>query len=294
MLQDDSRIAQDSPAAPQPEREFDFTESDYRSIRDLLQKRTGINLADSKRDLAYGRMSRLVRKRGLTKVGDYLDLVRRDEDDVESEFINALTTNVTSFFREPLQFEFLIKEYIPELLGKNKSSKKLRFWSAACSTGQEPYSLAMVLNESVPKGEGWDVRILATDLDSNVLETAKTGIYPDGSLEEVRKDRQRAWFRRGKGKRAGKVQVAPVLKESVSFRQLNLMDSWPLRGPLDAIFCRNVVIYFSKDTQQTLFHRIADLLGDGRCLFLGHSESLIGMTDRFEFCGKNIYRKLGS
>ncbi len=273
-------------------REFDFTDSDYRAICDLLKQRAGINLTDGKRDLAYGRMAKIVRRRGLKTIGDYLELVRTGDDEVLSEFTNALTTNVTSFFREPAQFEYMTDEYVPELLASNQSSKKLRFWSSACSTGQEPYSIAMVLNECVPQGAGWDTRLLATDLDSNVLGVAKAGIYDGDNLRGVNKKRRQEYFKRGTGDRSGSYRVSSKLQELIVFKQLNLMERWPMRGPFDAIFCRNVVIYFTKETQGVLFDRMADLLGQGRCLFLGHSESLMGKSDRFEFCGKNVYRKI--
>ena len=274
------------------EREFGFTEGDYRSVRDLLKDIAGISLSDSKKDLVYGRLARILRQRGLSDVGSYLQAVRNGSPDDLTEFVNALTTNVTSFFREPHQFEFMASEVFPELFESNKITRKIRFWSSACSTGQEPYSISIVMKECIPESAGWDAKLLATDLDSNVLATAKAGIYDESNLKGIDQKRRKRWFKAGKGKHSGLYRASPELQELISFRQLNLMDTWPMKGSFDAIFCRNVVIYFTKDTQRVLFDKLADMLAPGRFLFIGHSETLMGLTDRFKYCGNNVYRKV--
>jgi len=174
---------------------------------------------------------------------------------------------------------------------QSKTDRRLRCWSAGCSTGEEPYSIAMVLRETLPE-QGWDTRILATDLDSDVVAKAQRGVYAQERVNGISPERLRRWFLRGKGNNDGMVQVRPPLRELIAFRQLNLMHEWPISGPLDFIFCRNVVIYFDKPTQKVLFDRYAELLPVGGHLFIGHSESLFKVSDRFKLIGKTIYRKV--
>ncbi len=220
----------------------------------------------------------------------YLDYV---EEQGEAEFvhlINAITTNLTFFFRENHHFEYLANQVIPMLLEKNKGSKKIRIWSAGCSTGEEPYSIAIVLKEAVPPG--WDARVLATDLDTNVVQTGQTGVYKMDRLKGVSDERKKRWFLKGSGSREGYVRVKPELQQIIDFGQINLMNEWPIRDAVDVIFCRNVVIYFDKETQARLFDRYANLLPDNGHLFIGHSESLYKVCDRFELLGQTIYRKI--
>jgi chemotaxis protein methyltransferase CheR len=211
---------------------------------------------------------------------------------VEKEaFINAITTNTTSFFRESHHFEYLADKLLPGLT-KQQARPRLRIWSAGCSAGQEPYCIAMTLQEEMSAAASCpDVKILATDLDSNVLKTARRGIYPLEQVQNLPKERLRRWFSRGKGAQANKVRLASALREMISFNQLNLMHTWPMRGPFDIIFCRNVVIYFDKPTQKRLFDRYADMLTPGGHLFVGHSETLNQVSDRFDLIGNTIYRK---
>jgi chemotaxis protein methyltransferase CheR len=273
-------------------REFDFTDRDFNAIQKLMADRTGIALGDGKRDLVYGRLARRLRKLRLDRFSDYLALASREGSEELRELINALTTNVTSFFREPHQFERLAEEILPGFEETLSQERRLRIWSAGCSTGPEPYSIAMVLCESALAGSGWDAKILATDLDSQVLETARTGVYREDDLRGISRERVRRFFRRGTGAQAGHAKVTRELTERVHFAQLNLLEPWPMRGPFDVIFCRNVVIYFTKDTQRELFDRYANLLRPGGVLCIGHSESLLGVTTRFESLGGNVYRRL--
>lgn len=270
--------------------EFDFSDKDFQRVRRIIHDIAGISLADSKRELVYSRLVRRLRQRGIQRFEDYLDLIEAGEDQVEvREFTNALTTNLTAFFREGHHFDFLAKDLLPALT-QARSNRRIRIWSAGCSTGEEPYSIAMTVRETLPS-VGWDVKILATDLDSNVLATAQRGVYDENRIRDLPDARVRRWFQKGRNAQAGAVRIAPALRDLITFRQLNLMDEWPMRGPFDFIFCRNVVIYFNKATQKVLFERFADLLVDKGHLFVGHSESLFKVTERFAPLGKTIYQK---
>ena len=224
---------------------------------------------------------------------DYCRLLESRDSDELVNFINAITTNLTAFFREPHHFEYLSSTLLPELMRYNDASRRLRIWSAGCSSGEEPYSIAMTVRETIPETAGWDVRILATDLDTNMVERARSGIYSEERVASLPRQRLKRWFLRGKGEHQGKVRVRPELQSMITFRQLNLLHDWPFSGPFDIIFCRNVVIYFSKDTQRVLINRYADITHPKSALFLGHSESLFKVSDRFDLVGNTIYRRNG-
>ncbi|MDQ5910133.1 MAG: Protein-glutamate O-methyltransferase [Pseudomonadota bacterium] len=272
--------------------EFDFSDQDFQRVRRIINEIAGISMADSKRELVYGRLAKRLRQRGFQRFSDYCDLLEAGDDEAEQrEFVNALTTNLTAFFRELHHFDFLGKELLPTLIrARSLSNRRIRIWSAGCSTGEEPYSIAMVVRETLPS-VGWDVKILATDLDSNVLATAERGVYEWNRVKDLSEARLRRWFQKGRNAQSGWVRTAPALRDLITFRQLNLMDDWPMRGPFDLIFCRNVVIYFDKPTQSVLFERFADLLIERGHLFVGHSESLFKVTERFAPLGKTIYQK---
>ncbi len=272
--------------------EFEFSEQDFQRVRRIIGDIAGISLADGKRELVYSRLSRRLRQRGLQRFEDYCNLLETHEDtDEMGEFVNALTTNLTSFFREAHHFDYLARELLPALVRAGQfGSRRLRIWSAGCSTGEEPYSIAMVVRESLPS-VGWNVKILATDLDSNVLATAERGVYDASRIKDLPEARVRRWFQKGRGAQAGQVRVASALRELITFRRLNLMEDWPMRGPFDIVFCRNVVIYFDKPTQRILFDRFANALTEAGHLFVGHSESLFKVTERFAPLGKTIYQR---
>jgi len=235
------------------DREFVLTDQDFDTIRNIVSERTGIVLSDGKRDMVYGRLVRRLRALGLSGFGDYCELISRNDEGELSEFINAITTNLTAFFRENHHFEFLQKDLLP-LLIKNKKEKKLRIWSAGCSSGEEPYSIAMTVRENVPNN--WDVKILATDLDTNMVNRASAGIYDEERVSGIDKKRLRRWVRKGKGDSSGMIRMSDELRAIITFKQLNLMNDWPVKGPFDFIFCRNVVIYFNKDTRRrSYFYR---------------------------------------
>ena len=274
------------------EREFDFTNADFEKIRVFVKSETGIKLSDGKKNMVYGRLSRRLRQVGLSRFSEYFDLVTGNEAaDERGQFINAITTNLTSFFREEHHFDYLKNEVVPRLMQENGVSKKIRIWSAGCSTGEEPYSIAIALYESIPNIEKWDIRILATDLDTNVLAHGEQGIYDIERISALSPARKSTWFLKGKGGNSGSVKVDPRLQSLITFRQLNLMGAWPMKGPFDFMFCRNVVIYFDKDTQKILFDRYANLLTADANLFLGHSESMHNVCDRFGLIGNTIYQK---
>lgn len=287
-VQSNRRVQPDAAIA---EREFIFTAADFERIRALVYEHAGIYLSEAKSNLVYGRLSRRLRVLQLASFSDYLGYLQQHLETELTEFLNAITTNLTSFFRENHHFEALRSQVLQELMQARRAARRLRLWSAGCSTGEEPYSLAMVLCETVLDQPGWDVKLLATDLDTNVLETARAGLYVEDRMRTVSRERLRRFFQRGTGANAGKVRVTPELQRLIAFNQLNLMESWPMRGPLDVIFCRNVVIYFDKPTQARLFERFADLLSSDGTLFVGHSETLNKVTDRFELVGQTMYRK---
>jgi chemotaxis protein methyltransferase CheR len=207
------------------------------------------------------------------------------------QFVNAITTNLTSFFREQHHFEFLVGKVLPELLERKSKDRKLRIWSAGCSTGEEPYSIAIVVQDFFRDKRGWDIKILATDIDSNVLDTARKGIYREDRTRDLPANVLQSSFQKGIGGNDGYVKIEPELKEMISFRQLNLMDGWPMRNSFDVIFCRNVVIYFSKQNQKILFDRFANALCSRGFLFIGHSESLFNVSNRFELISKTVYSR---
>jgi chemotaxis protein methyltransferase CheR len=275
------------------EREFQFTDGDFEAVRKLLYEHAGISLNDGKRDLVYGRLSRRLRELGYGEFASYLRYLDTPEGDAEmGHFVNALTTNLTAFFREPHHFEYLAKTVLPEAMRRHAGDRRIRLWSAGCSTGEEPYSIAIVVREVVQACRNWDLRILATDLDSNVVATAKRGRYAAERIAGLSKARAKSWFRHAGDPAGSGVQVDSALQELITFKQLNLMHEWPMKGRFDLIFCRNVMIYFDKATQRKLFDRYAEALTDGGYLFIGHSESMHKLSDRFELIGQTMYRKI--
>ena len=270
---------------------LEFSDRDFNHLRQLVNTHTGISLSEHKRDLVYGRLGKRLRALGLSRFSDYCKLLENNPGEELENFTNAITTNLTSFFREGHHFEYLAQHIVPQLMEQYRRTGRLRIWSAGCSTGEEPYSLAITLREAIPDIDNRDIRILASDLDTNVVQTAATGIYPVARIEGLDKQRSRRWFQHGKGDNEGKVRASPELHKLITFRQLNLMHDWPMRGLFDVIFCRNVVIYFDKPTQKILFERFANIMQPESHLLIGHSETLNNITERFELIGKTIYRK---
>lgn len=272
--------------------EFTFTDRDFAFLCALVGEHAGIALGEQKRQLVYGRLTRRLRQLQIPDFAAYCSYVQQNTQNELAEIINAITTNFTSFFRENHHFEHLATEALPDIMARNASVRRLRLWSAGCSTGEEPYSIAMTLLESAPALAAWDAKILATDIDSQVLARAATGVYGEERVRELDPARLRRWFLKGSGDHAGQVMVSERLQNLIAFRQLNLMEQWPVRGPFDGIFCRNVVIYFDKDTQKKLFDRYADLLSPQGYLYVGHSETLHRISDRFRLIGRTIYQRI--
>ncbi|MDQ2044333.1 protein-glutamate O-methyltransferase CheR [Pseudoalteromonas sp. 20-92] len=268
-------------------KEFLFTDRDFKEIADLVYNACGIVLGEHKQEMVYSRLARRIRERNLVDFKSYLAFLKKNKDQEFDAFINAITTNLTSFFREIHHFEFIKSELIPVLLKTNKHSKRVRFWSAGCSTGEEPYSLAMTLNAAFPSD--WDVKILATDLDSNVLAKAQSGMYTAANVNGLSEQQLKRWFLKSKDGEAYKVK--PKLQECIAFKRLNLLQEWPMKGPFDLILCRNVVIYFDKETKDQLFERYANILSEQGHLFLGHSESMGKEHSQYKNLGKTMYQK---
>ena len=267
-------------------------DSEFAFLRAFVYEHCGISLGEHKRQLVQGRLLRRLRALKLKNFESYCELLRRDPHGELGELASAISTNVTAYFRESHHFDLLTNELLPRWLAEKKNGGRLRIWSAGCATGEEPYTLAIVLAEALEKhGGNVDAKILATDLSPQALETARQGVYPIERLEGVSVERRRRWFLRGEGEFEAFACVHPRLRELVSILPLNLLHDWPMHGPFDAIFCRNVVIYFDKPTKQRLFQRYAGLLPEGGYLFLGHSESMYGLNDNFELIGRTVYRK---
>jgi chemotaxis protein methyltransferase CheR len=271
--------------------DFKLTDAEFNRIRVLVREHTGIALSDAKRQLVYGRLARRLRALKLTDFSAYIALLEGGEPAELEEFTNAVTTNLTSFFREAHHFDYLAREALPAIVGRDAGLKRLRIWCCAASTGEEPYSIAMVLRECQQMLVGWDAKLLATDLDSAVLATGSEGVYAQERFGAVSATRLKNFFAELPGAGGARFRAGKELRSLITFKQLNLMNEWPMRGPFEAIFCRNVIIYFDKATQRALFERMAQLQRPGDFLFLGHSESLYRVSERYDLIGKTIYRR---
>lgn len=264
-------------------KEFVFNSKDFDRVRDLIYKKAGISLADSKQEMVYSRLARRLRATGVSSFSVYLDCLERESIGTEWEaFTNALTTNLTSFFREEHHFPILTEHV------KNRK-EKINVWCSASSTGEEPYSIAIALCETFGTLTP-PVHIVATDIDTSVLATASQGVYNIDRLDKMSPERIRRFFLRGRGAQEGLVRVRPELRDLISFKQLNLLaDVWSVNGEFDAIFCRNVMIYFDKLTQGKILKKFAPLMKPDGLLFAGHSENFLYVSDDFKLKGKTVY-----
>lgn len=263
------------------EREFRYGPADFAAVRSMLLEITGIKLSDSKDAMVYSRLVRRIRELKLKGFSDYMLYLQKHPEE-EQQFINALTTNLTSFFREPHHFDILQK-YLFTI------QRPITIWCAASSTGEEPYSIAMIVAETFG-GFATDVRIIASDIDSQVLQKAKAGIYPNDRVKGLDQNRLKQFFYRGKGSKQGFVKVVPELQQMVQFKQLNLLSpKWSLPDSIDIIFCRNVMIYFDKSTQQQVLKRMVDLLPEDGLYIAGHSENFSHLPDLVRAIGKTTY-----
>jgi chemotaxis protein methyltransferase CheR len=269
-------------------------DTEFEFIRHVIGENAGIVLGPNKRQLVQGRLARRLRELHLGSYEEYCDHVRNSGPEELVGLINALTTNVTSFFRENHHFEALASYMLPEAFQRNRQSRRLRIWSAGCSSGEEAYCIAMVAREAMPPGQKWDLKILATDIDSEVVATAQRGVYPLDRSVSISEERLRRHFRKGTGDNVGSVKVQPDVAQLISFRTLNLMHPWPMSGQFDVVFCRNVMIYFDQPTRERLVQRFSEIVVPDGYLCLGHSESIHGAVGPFKLVGKTIYRRTGN
>lgn len=266
-------------------------DAEFEFIRHVVGENAGIVLGPNKRQLVQGRLARRLRDLGLYSYLDYCEHVRRSGPEELVGLINALTTNVTSFFRENHHFDAFAEFMLPEAMQRNADSRRIRIWSAGCSTGEEPYSAAMVAADVLPPG--WDCKILATDIDSDVIALAQQGIYPLDRVSSLTPERLRQSFQKGIGAQAGKAIVKAQVRATVTFRVLNLLAPWPMHGPFDIVLCRNVMIYFDRTTRERLVERFAGILAPGGYLCIGHSEAIHNVGTPVRPLGRTIYRKDG-
>lgn len=273
-------------------REFEFTDRQFDLVRSLIRSLVGISLHAGKKNMVYSRLVRRVRKLGCGSFDEYLALIEAGDPEELIGFVNALTTNLTHFFREKHHFDALGREILPQFLAQPSGRKRLRIWSSACSTGQEPYSIALTIADHLERLRGWDVRILATDIDTQVLEHGRAGIYPIDLLEQIPEGYRKRWLRKGRNENAGSFRFVPEIRSFVTFNQLNLLAEWPMKGPFDVIFCRNVLIYFDRATQTELITRFERMLKPGGYLMLGHSERIAEPGSELRFTGRTIYRRV--
>jgi chemotaxis protein methyltransferase CheR len=266
--------------------DFSLSEREFARIKARVYSVAGISLSDAKKTLVLSRLSKIVRTLGLPSFDAYVDYLERGASAADGQdFVNALTTNLTRFYREDHHFEHL-RGYIGTLLANRPRGTRLRIWSAGCSTGQEPYTIGMDLLAAFPDLRRWDFKILATDIDTAVIAKAAKGIYPENELSGLSPDRARLFERAGDGN----IAIPAAARDLVSFKPLNLIGPWPMKGPFDAIFCRNVAIYFDKPTQGEVFGRFGGMLAPEGFLYIGHSENLGSGGDGFRLVGKTIYQ----
>jgi chemotaxis protein methyltransferase CheR len=269
----------------QRDREFHFTSADFERVRQLIYKHAGISLAPIKQDMVYSRLARRLRALGYNTFEQYLAHLESNDEAEWETFVNSLTTNLTSFFREAHHFEILIRHL------RTLKQRPIRIWCSAASTGEEPYTLAMTACEAFDTLTP-PVSIVASDIDTNVLATAEKGVYPMERVEKLSADRLRRFFLKGSGAQAGYVRVRPELQKLLSFTRINLLDArLPLQGPFDVMFCRNVMIYFDKPTQRAILQKFAPLLREDGLLFAGHSESFLHAADVFRSLGRTVYER---
>jgi chemotaxis protein methyltransferase CheR len=282
--------------------ETNFSEKQFRRLCDLVYQHCGITLHDGKQELVRARVARQLRNRPNVSAASYLDEVMANPGGEEfAGLIDALSTNLTSFFREPAHFTFMTERLVPEIIQAKRKQRnnRIRAWSAACSTGEEPYSIAITLAEALAGTGSWDAKLLATDISRNVLKTAVRGVYDEGRIRGVDPALRGKYFapversaaRRSVETSSQSFAVIREIRSQVIFNYLNLIETWPFTGPFDFIFCRNVMIYFDKQTQEKLVNRFWGCLEKGGVLFTGHSESLTGISHRFKYVQPTIYRK---
>ena len=278
------------PAIPDEEREFAFSDADFRSLSQLAYQHAGIVLAETKRNLVYSRLSRRLRALGIGSFREYREYLAENNAEMEN-FINSISTNLTKFFRESHHFDHLRKNVAATYAKKRPADGRLRVWSAGCSTGEEPHTIGMVLKHEIHDIHRHDAKILATDIDTEVVRKASSGLYQMESLSDVPKEYRSYFTSNGEEGRKAGVMVDDAVRQLITFRQLNLLGPWPFRGLFDAIFCRNVMIYFDMPTKTALIDRFIEQIKPGGWLYIGHSESLIGSHPKLKIVGRTIYQR---
>jgi chemotaxis protein methyltransferase CheR len=267
-----------------------LTDKEFAALRELIYTHTGIALAPYKRYLVQARLGRRLRALDLASFSEYHERLVSGDGAELTQFINAMTTNKTDFFRESHHFDYLRTTWLPAR--RAAGSRKLRIWSAACSTGEEPYTIAVSVLDALDGAGGWDIKLLASDIDTDVLARAEAGTYTLDQVAPVPAPLLSKYFRRGRGQHEGSVRVADAVRSLIRFRRINFLDDpWPIRATFDAIFCRNVLIYFDRPTQQRLLTRLLGYLAPDGVIFLGHSESAFGLVAGLTPVGATIYRR---
>jgi len=271
-------------------REFKFRRAEFKELQALVYKRTGINLKDNKEQMVYTRLARRIRALGMTTFADYLAFITGKEGDEEvTDFVNAITTNLTRFFREDHHFHHLRNEVLRARVEGNKAGlfdKNIKIWSAGCSKGMEPYSIAMTVKATLPKGQGWYTRILATDIDTNMLNVGRAGVYRAKDCEGIPPALEKRFVRYD----GDDCKMSAELKDMIHFKHLNLMETWPIKIKFDAIFCRNVMIYFDHETQQRLVDRFIEHLTPEGILYVGHAEAMVANNPSLVSVGRSSFR----
>ena len=273
-----------------------LTDVEFNELVKIIYDKTRIQMTNHKRALVTSRLSKRLRALHMDSFREYIDFVKNAKDEELTNFVNAVTTNKTDFFRENKHFEYMKSNFLPEWEKKFKEGKvkNLRIWSAACSTGEEPYTIQMTLHEYFGSNyDRYDIKVLASDIDTNVLAHGRAGIYKEESVEPIQPNILRKYFLKGTGDKEGLYKVKDILQKNLFFRQLNFKDEdFDIHTQFDLIFCRNVIIYFDKEFQKELFNKFHRYLKEDGLVFIGHSETLFGVSDKFKYVSSNIYKKI--
>ncbi|MBI9016922.1 MAG: protein-glutamate O-methyltransferase [Phycisphaerae bacterium] len=269
-------------------------ESDFRRISDVIYKHCGINLHEGKKTLVRARLAKRIRELNFNDVTSYIDFALHQDNIHEFyNLVDSISTNLTSFFREKVHFDYIRQTFLPQLLQQKKTqgNNQIRIWSAGCSSGEEPYTIAITMAEELAGKGSWDLKILASDVSTRILKTAQAGIYDSSKIKPLSTQQRLKYMTNIKVDGQITHQVRPELKSKISFRYLNLMESWPFKGPFDIIMCRNVMIYFDKPTQTKLVNRYYDCQAKGGLLCIGHSESLTNTNHKYKYVMPATYMK---
>jgi len=274
--------------------QLELTERDFRNFSELIYEKSGINLHQGKRELLKARLAKVLRQSSFGSVREYYDYLMKDASgDAFIPLLDVISTNLTAFLREPRHFDYLTDAVVPELFepeGKGPLGE-IRVWCAGCSSGEEAYSIAMTLLEALPTQRHKDIHILATDISTRMLEAADRGVYDASRVEKIPYPLRRQYFQKGIHRWAGYYRVKTQVRERVRFRRLNFIEPFSFAKPFDVVFCRNVMIYFDKATQEDLVNRFFDVMKSPGYLFIGHSESLTGVRHRFRYVRPSVYRR---